>query len=132
MKYNGCIVCSGKLTTLVKGVNDLVTVFSETVAECDYEKNNCQPDDYLAKSNKRVFWKCKTCGGSWESRIYKRTHCPHCKKINVYDIKTGELVKTYNTVAELCDDLKVEYKKQHGNITMVCQKNKRLLWKNIL
>lgn len=127
VKYGGCIVCAGRLTALVKGVNDLVTVFPGTAAEWDYEKNSSLPDDYFAKSNKSVFWKCNICGGSWESRIYKRTNCPHCKKVNVYDIQTAELVKIYDTIAELCDDLKIVYQKQHGNITMVCQRKQKTI-----
>lgn len=127
VKYGGCIVCAGRLTTLVKGVNDLLTIFPETAAEWDYEKNNTTPEEYLAKSNKKVYWKCKTCGESWESRIYKRTNCPHCKNINVYDIKSAELINTYKKVAELCVDLKLEYKKQHGNITMVCKKRQKTI-----
>lgn len=62
-----------------------------------------------------------------ESRIYKRTNCPHCKKVNVYDIQIAELVMTYDTIAELCDDLKIVYQKQHGNITMVCQRKQKTI-----
>ena len=52
--------------------------------EWNYEKNGeLTPDDIIATSNKKVWWKCSVCGHEWEASIYKRnngTGCPLCYK----------------------------------------------------
>ena len=40
------------------------------------------PRDVAAGSNKRVWWKCKKCGGEWEVAVVNRargTKCPYCE-----------------------------------------------------
>lgn len=129
--YNGCIVCNKCTMKLIKGYNDLATVFPELIEEWDYKNNENTPDNYLAKSNKVVHWICKKCGYNWESKIFKRTNCPNCKKkstiINVYLIENGEMIYTFNNIFDLCNKLNINYKKQHGNITSICKRNQKTL-----
>ena len=51
------------------------------VAEWHPTKNkNKFPDDYLHKSNKKIWWKCEY-GHEWEAAIYSRVSgngCPYC------------------------------------------------------
>ena len=57
--------------------------------EWDYEKNKkLLPDMFTSGSNKKVWWKCKSCGLTWEATINHRSQgrgCPYCsgKKIHV-------------------------------------------------
>lgn len=79
----GCPCCSGRVPKI--GTNDLETLFPTIAAEWDYEKNGeLKPNQFLPKSGKKVWWKCKTCGQSWYTEIRIRTNghnCPKCSKI---------------------------------------------------
>ncbi len=76
----GCPCCSGRVPKV--GVNDLKTVRPDLAEEWNYEKNGeLRPENFLPKSGKRVWWRCKTCGYEWESTIQKRSdglRCPCC------------------------------------------------------
>lgn len=79
-KKVGCPACSGRFPRI--GVNDLKTVNPELAFEWDYEKNDTLPEEYLPKSGKLAWWKCRHCGHSWEKEIRSRTNgskCPNCK-----------------------------------------------------
>ena len=88
IKKQGCPFCVGK--KLMKGFNDLASCYPDLVnQEWDWVKNsqNClQPDCITSGSNRKAWWICITCKGSYESAICDRTHgygCPYCagKKI---------------------------------------------------
>ena len=90
---SGCPCCSGQKVKI--GVNDLKTLFPEVAAEWDYNRNEKNPEDYRAKSNKKVYWKCPKCGESYPAIIGNRTKgtgCPCCSgqkvKIGVNDLRT--------------------------------------------
>ncbi len=76
----GCPICSGR--QLLKGYNDLATCYPLLVKEWNYEKNNnLKPDEIVAHSHKKVWWKCKH-GHEWQATIISRsmnhTNCPYC------------------------------------------------------
>lgn len=50
----------------------------------DFEKNTLNPEKVSAKSAEKVWWKCPTCGYSWEGSIRgkKDEHCPVCDGSN--------------------------------------------------
>lgn len=83
----GCPECASKRTgdinaTPVIGVNDLKSLYPKLLDEWDYDKNPNLPENYMTKSNKKVYWKCKY-GHSWEASIVNRVkgrNCPICKK----------------------------------------------------
>ena len=57
-------------------------MYPKLLEEWDYERNENLPESYLAKSNKKVYWKCKY-GHQWEASIVNRVkgrNCPICKK----------------------------------------------------
>lgn len=64
---------------------------------------------------------------------YDITKVQRNNTINVYDIGTAKLIGSFNDKRELCKNLNVDYKKQHGNISTICKrKQKTLLGKYIL
>lgn len=81
----GCPVCSGK--RVIKGINDLETLFPEVAKEWHSTKNgDITPDQVASKSNKRYWWHCQDCGHEWKATINSRTNlgngCPKCTKAN--------------------------------------------------
>lgn len=56
----------------------------DLMKEYDWEKNdarNINLDTITPSSNKKVFWRCCKCGGSWEARFAdrnRRVGCPYC------------------------------------------------------
>ena len=94
---NGCPVCDGK--KVIVGVNDLTTTHKELCKEWDYEKNYPEvPQNFVAGSMKRFWWKCQKCGNSWMTSINDRalghTGCPECNKgISVQELAVYYYVK---------------------------------------
>ena len=57
----GCAVCANQ--KLLKGYNDLQTVYPEYSAEWDYEKNgDLKPSQVVYGSFKMAYWICSKCG----------------------------------------------------------------------
>lgn len=53
------------------------------IEEWDYERNIGSPQDYSARSNKKVWWKCIVCGHSWQTSPDSRfcgSGCPVCAR----------------------------------------------------
>lgn len=79
---SGCPVCAGK--KIIPGENDLATLFPEIAAEWDTERNkNLSPKDISAYTHRKVWRKCRTCGGKWMAVVKSRTGtgkvgCPYC------------------------------------------------------
>ncbi len=82
VKGSGCPCCSGRVPKI--GENDFETLFPILAEEWDFEKNAPhKPNEFLSKSGRRVWWKCKTCGHEWVTEIRNRTEgqgCPSCTK----------------------------------------------------
>lgn len=78
----GCPYCSGKKVLI--GFNDLASCNPLIAEEWDYEKNgDLSPDSVTLGSNKKVWWKCKSCGNSWRTDTNNRNRgrgCPLCAK----------------------------------------------------
>lgn len=70
---------------LIKGVNDLGTLYPVLCLEWLYEKNKgITPFDVLPGSGKKVWWRCSVCGHEWQTRIEHRTNgsgCPNCVRL---------------------------------------------------
>ena len=78
---SGCPYCANQ--KVLVGYNDLATIHPELAKEWDYEKNNgLKPEDFIAGSNKKVWWRCRKEHHSWLASIGKRVRgngCPKCK-----------------------------------------------------
>lgn len=77
----GCAVCSGKACGT--GINDLETLFPWLIEEFDTHKNRIKPNEIAAHSGTKVWWKCSSCGKSWQTAVSNRTGnnqtgCPYC------------------------------------------------------
>lgn len=83
----GCPYCAGQ--RVLRGVNDLKTMYPQIATEWDYERNKNQvPEDFMSKSNREVWWKCSQCGYSFKKKIVQRVLyplCPNCKCNNSND-----------------------------------------------
>jgi superfamily II DNA or RNA helicase len=83
---HGCPVCSNQ--QVLAGFNDLESQFPEVAVEWDYEANaGLTPDQLTPGSNKKVHWKCRDFGHSWQAQISERTRggtgCPVCSNNRV-------------------------------------------------
>lgn len=86
----GCAYCSGR--NVLKGENDLKTVYPSLAAEWNYERNkNLTPSDIKAKSSKKVWWKCEY-GHEWQATVVNRAYgrgCPECTNAGTSMVEQG-------------------------------------------
>ena len=108
---SNCPYCTGKRPIL--GVNDLATTYPELLQEWDYEKNMLTPEHYLAGSNKKVYWVCKSCGHHWSAQIISRTMknagCPVCMRIQRGRKKTENTLINSGSLQQNFPDLAAEW-----------------------
>lgn len=78
---SGCPACSGNIVT---DKNRLSLLFPNISKEWNFTKNKTLiPENISFGSNKRVWWKCLTCGYEWMTSPLHRswgTNCPNCKE----------------------------------------------------
>lgn len=124
----GCPYCSGRYIS--EGTNDLAALYPELVDEWDYEKNGeLTPHSVAAYSNKKVWWKCKLHGHSWQAMTQNRTKhnqgCPYCSGRRAL-VGFNALITTDPDIAEEWDYEKNDELKP----TMVTRgSNKKIWWK---
>lgn len=58
---------------LIRGVNDIKTLYPELMVDWDYDNNTRNPESLLSNSNYDVSWVCHKCGHRWKSRLDSRT-----------------------------------------------------------
>lgn len=102
----GCPFCSGRQTEKRKSV---AAVQPDLVIEWDTERNKIKPTECSPMSDKKIWWKCRTCGYEWEATVGSRSQghgCPNCatkKRINSlqrYTIeKSGSIAETHPEIA---------------------------------
>lgn len=95
-----CPYCMGKY--MIKGINDLKTLYPELASEWDYGANEKEPEEYKPTSPAKVSWVCNK-GHHWIAKIEKRTArnqgCPYC---------SGRVaIPGENDFATLCPELMV-------------------------
>lgn len=136
VKRKGCPICSGR--RVLEGENDLLSQRPEIVLDWNYELNDCNPNEVHYKNQtKLIHWTCHKCGFEWQSKISSRAMCPNCKKmktkINVYYLADKSFYDSFENIQTLCNHFGIEYSKQHGNISSICnRKQKSLFGKYIL
>ena len=101
------------------------------MSEWDYEKNkDLDPSKLTYGSNKKVWWKCHKCRGSWQTTIYERTgkhgtNCPYCA--------SQKVLKGYNDLAtkypEAIKQWNVEKNKNLQPYDVMAGSNKKVWWK---
>ena len=111
-----------------------VTLFPELCKEWDDEKNQeigLYPERMKPGSNKKAWWRCSKCGGSWDAVIHTRTKlnvgCPYCGK-NPLRVQCG-----VNDLATRYPEIAVEWHPtKNGTVTpdkVYCTSNKKAWWK---
>lgn len=136
VKRKVCPVCSGKI--VLSGYNDLLSQLPLIAEDWDYELNLFKPSEiHFNNQSEIIHWKCKKCGFKWTSTVKQHGLCPNCKKkhmkINVYMLPTMEFYDSFENIKVLCANLGIDYNKQKGNISSVCnKKQKSLLNKYVL
>ena len=69
---------------LLKGINDVKTLYPKLMLDWDYSENTKDPSDLLPSSVYRASWVCHKCGHKWitrlDSRIKNNHSCPVCSK----------------------------------------------------
>ena len=90
----GCPCCSNHV--VVKGKNDLATLFPNLVKEWNWERNgNLTPDNIVPGRNKPVWWKCSECGYEWQAPPARRTRSGSgCRKCADKALRKNNSVKT--------------------------------------
>ena len=86
----GCPCCSRRV--VVKGKNDLSTLYPEIAKEWNYERNgNKTPDSIVPGHNGRVWWTCSKCGYVYQAPPSRRTSqgsgCRKCADKNIGAIR---------------------------------------------
>ena len=124
IKGVGCPFCSGK--RIIKGFNDLRTLYPNLVQEWDFKRNEKDPSDYTKGSNKKVYWICPQ-GHNFEAIIERRTSgggCPYCSGKRVLS-GTNDFATEYPDIAAEWD-----YPKNEIDPTKIKGgSNKRVWWK---
>ena len=110
-----CPYCVGKKN--LKGENDFKSLFPEIASEWNYERNDCNPEEFRPASNKKVWWKCSK-GHEWQATINGRTggnNCPYCSGrmvitgMNDFASTFPELLKEWDYEKNKIDPTKVAY-----------------------
>ncbi len=107
-----CPYCANQ--KVLVGYNDLLSQDPKVSEEWNYNKNGVlKPENIIVTSNKRVWWKCSTCGYEWRACLSSRTRtkvgCPKCgaKKGGVQHRRSA--VKSNGSVLERYPELAKEW-----------------------
>lgn len=120
---SGCPFCSGN--RILHGFNDLATAFPELAAEWSQKNDPLAPSDVAVKANRKVWWRCRSCGQEWQAKIADRTDghgCPVC---------AGErLTAGINDLATRHPDLAAEWGEANAPLkpSMVWPKSRQNVW----
>ena len=124
----GCPYCHG--LRVLKGFNDLQTVFPDIAAEWHPIKNQSdKPDMFTFGSGHKAYWLCPVCKQEWQAAINNRTTnhrgCPYCAH--------ERPIKGKNDLPSVRPDLMVEwnYNKNDGidPSDLMVNSNKKVWWK---
>ena len=112
---HGCPVCSRKRATSQPHIaQPLISTNTDLMAEWDKEKNDVlglYPDKLTCGSSKKVWWRCKRCGHSWDAKPLSRNRgsgCPVCSRTKAKE-QSQNTKLSYNALAENRPDLLDEW-----------------------
>lgn len=89
LKNNKCPYCAGK--RILPGYNDLASCYPKLISEeWNWPENNkigIYPNEITAGSNRKAWFTCPDCNGSYDACIYDKTagkiKCPYCSGTRV-------------------------------------------------
>ena len=126
----GCPYCGHR--RVLKGFNDLESLYPAIAKEWDYEKNDINPSEVMSMSGRSVWWICAQ-GHSYEKIISNRTQqgqgCPICRAMA--GEKGSMLICGINDLATTHPDIASEwnYKRNCGlKPSDVKAGSRRIVW----
>lgn len=130
-----CIYCTNR--ALLKGYNDLQTMYPQIAKEWDNDKNDKKPSEVKSCENYIAYWTCQDCGYSWKTnvknRTYNKTGCPKCMKEksienrrHIQVSKTGGLKLNY---PHLLEDWDYELNKGINPLNVNLRDKRKFWWK---
>lgn len=101
--------------------------YKSVLEEWDYEKNTHDPYFYSTGSHFDAWWKCRKCGGSFQSAIRNRTikgtKCPYCNQPHRVLLGYNDLAHVYPSIAK-----EWNYEKNDKKPTEVFAKSPKSYW----
>ena len=90
----GCPYCSNK--KILRGFNDVATMYPKLLKEWDYNKNEVNPSDITYGSSQKIWWICEK-GHSYNSTILNRLKNCNCPICSGHKVLTGfnDIATTY-------------------------------------
>ena len=144
MRGRGCPVCNklkavenAQKTKLSKSVS-LAAKNPIIASEWDYDKNGTlRPENVMAGSDFKVWWKCANCGNNWQAAISARTGagsgCPECGKKKSAVSRRRNILASRGSLAVKYPELVKEWNyDKNGTLTpndVTPGSKKRVWWK---
>ncbi len=133
---HGCPFCAhkkiGLLNAKVKNPqNSLLNKFPDVVKVWNYNKNNgLKPEDFLYKSNKKVWWKCSKCGKEWQTPICAKSYTTICKECTYKNNNRVYVKEGINDLKTKNPELLKEWDYDKNNIlpTQISPKSAKMVW----
>lgn len=130
----GCPYCSGRLP--IQGETDLLTVNPKLAEEWHPTKNgDLTPVQVLPNSNKRVWWRCSTCGYEWKTGVNDRNSgkgCHICAKSKQKESYRENRIKKYGSLMDNAPKIAEEWHpEKNGNLTpdkVLVGTNQKVWW----
>lgn len=97
-----CHYCIGR--KILKGFNDLKTLYPEIAELWDYEKNKLEPQDFTRQSSEKVWWRCSDGHSTMTTIAHKvnGTKCPICSN-RILVVGNNDLLTVHPEIAEEWD-----------------------------
>ncbi len=136
----GCKKCGYKLVAekqvqhALKREGSLLEKYPDLCKEWDYEKNDKTPEQIPVGSKYHAYWKCNTCGGSWQldvsDRAGRKTKCPFCShKRALKGFNDFETWCTINNRQDLLDDWDYANNEKTPDMYLPHSNTERVNWK---
>ncbi len=119
----GCPYCAHN--KVLAGFNDLATLFPDVASEWSDRNLPLLPTMVTAFANRKVWWKCKSCGNEWYTLISTRSagsKCPYCSGYT--------FLKGFNDLATTHPELAAEWSEKNDPLMPyeVNAKSRRNVW----
>ena len=105
----GCPYCSSN--RLLPGFNDLASKHPELAEEWSDRNLPLKPSDVMEFTNRKVWWRCRTCGNEWETLVSIRSggsQCPYCSGIR--------LLAGFNDLGTTHPEIAAEWSAKNGSL----------------
>lgn len=105
----GCPYCSSN--RLLPGFNDLAAKRPELAEEWSDRNLPLKPSDVMEFTNRKVWWRCRTCGNEWETLASIRSggsQCPYCSGIR--------LLAGFNDLGTTHPEIAAEWSAKNGSL----------------